>query len=145
MPQQMNELNQLKYNSNIGINDINSASQLSLLSIRNPCFIDLNNLYNNYFQGIEGDENLKQLYNQSRENFFKSCLSINGINSSKNFYPNINTYNYANNYNTENDNNNTSIKQIIIDNSNLNNNENKNDNKINIDENNVEKRNKNEN
>ena len=145
MPQQMNELNQLKCNSNIGINDINSASQLSLLSIRNPCFIDLNNLYNNYFQGIEGDENLKQLYNQSRENFFKSCLSINGINSSKNFYPNINTYNYANNYNTENDNNNTSIKQIIIDNSNLNNNENKNDNKINIDENNVEKRNKNEN
>ena len=145
MPQQTNELNQLKYNSNIGINDINSASQLSLLSIRNPCFIDLNNLYNNYFQGIEGDENLKQLYNQSRENFFKSCLSINGINSSKNFYPNINTYNYANNYNTENDNNNTSIKQIIIDNSNLNNNENKNDNKINIDENNAEKRNKNEN
>ena len=159
MSQQMNDLNQLKYNSNIGINDINSASQLSLLSIRNPCFIDLNNLYNNYFQGIEGDDNYKQLYNnQSRENFFKSCLSINGINSSKNFYPTINNYNYANNYTVENDNNNnnSNIKHILIENPNLQNlnnlnnvtlknNENKNNTNSNIEEDNAVKKNKNEN
>ena len=121
--QQINEYNPLKYNpNNFGINDINSASQFSLLSFKNPLFIDLNHLYNNYFQGIEGE----QLYNQSRENLFKSSLSINGISSSKNFYPNLNNYNFGNNINTEIENNNnisnnnnniTSLKNILIGNS----------------------------
>ena len=120
--QQINEYNPLKYNpNNFGINDINSASQFSLLSFKNPLFIDLNHLYNNYFQGIEGE----QLYNQSRENLFKSSLSINGISSSKNFYPILNNYNFGNNINTEIENNNnisnnnnvTSLKNILIGNS----------------------------
>ena len=120
--QQMNEYNPLKYNpNNMGINDINSASQFSLLSLKNPLYIDLNHIYNNYFQGIEGE----QLYNQSRENLFKSSLSINGISSSKNFYPNLNNYNFSNNINNEIENNNNlsnnnnvpTLKHILIGNS----------------------------
>ena len=116
--QQMNDLNSLKYNpNNIGINDLSSASQLSLLSFKNPCYVDLNTIYNTYFQGIEGE----QLYNQSRENFFKSCLSINGISSSKNFFPNLNNYNFNNNTENENVNNSNnnypSLKNILIGNS----------------------------
>ena len=77
MPQQMNDYNQLKYNSNLGINDINSASQISLMSLNNPLLADLNNILNNPFSRLLG---------QSNEDFEKSgLLNINEISSSKNF------------------------------------------------------------
>ena len=69
----------------LGINDINSSSQLSLLSLENPYFMDVNNLYNNIFQG-PGEDNLRQIMNHSNDNFFKSCLNVNGIYSSKNWF-----------------------------------------------------------
>ena len=111
-PQQMNEYNQLKYNTNLGINDINSSSQLSLLSLENPYFMDVNNFYNNIFQA-SGEENLRQIMNQSNENFFKSCLSVNGIYSSKNFFPNINNNNYININENNNNINYLHINQLI--------------------------------
>ena len=111
-PQQMNEYNQLKYNTNYGINDINSSSQLSLLSLENPYFMDVNNFYNNIFQA-SGEENLRQIMNQSNENFFKSCLSVNGIYSSKNFFPNINNNNYININENNNNINYLHINQLI--------------------------------
>ena len=145
LSQPMNDFNPLKYSpNNIGINEINSQSQLSLLSFKNPCYVDLNQLYNSYFQGIDGE----QLYNQSRENFFKSCLSINAISSSKNFYPNLNgnfnfnnnteKENIKNNININNNNNYSTLKNILIGNSilpNLNN-ISQNNNKENSNENN---------
>ena len=111
-PQQMNEYNQLNYNTNLGINDINSSSQLSLLSLENPYFMDVNNFYNNIFQA-SGEENLRQIMNQSNENFFKSCLSVNGIYSSKNFFPNINNNNYININENNNNINYLHINQLI--------------------------------
>ena len=106
----LNEYNQPKYNDNLGINNINSSSQYSLLSFENPYFIDIKNIYNNVFQGQEAN-NLGQLMNQSNENFFRSCLSINGIYSSQNFYPNINNNNYIN-INENNNNNNINCLNI---------------------------------
>ena len=95
MPQQMNDYNQLKYNSNLGINDINSASQISLMSLNNPLLADLNNILNNPFSRLLG---------QSNEDFEKSgLLNINEISSSKNFFQNY--YNLGNNNSTENENN----------------------------------------
>ena len=105
----LNEYNQPKYNDNLEINNINSSSQYSLLSFENPYFIDIKNIYNNVFQGQEAN-NLGQLMNQSNENFFRSCLSINGIYSSQNFYPNINNNNYIN----INENNNNNINCLDI-------------------------------
>ena len=106
----LNEYNQPKYNDNLGINNINSSSKLSLASLENPYFFDINNLYNNVFQGQEGI-NLGQIMNQSNENFFRSCFSINGIYSSQNFYPNINN---NNNYININENNNNNINYMNI-------------------------------
>ena len=106
----LNEYNQPKYNDNLGINNINSSSKLSLASLENPYFFDINNLYNNVFQGQEGI-NLGQIMNQSNENFFRSCFSINGIYSSQNFYPNINNNNYIN-INENNNNNNFNYLNI---------------------------------
>ena len=114
--QQMNEYNSLKYNVNLGINDINSSSQLSLLSLENPYFMDVNNLYNNIFKGA-GEDNLRQIMNHSNDNFFKSCLSVNGIYSSKNFFPNINNNNYININENNNNINYLHINQLIPGNS----------------------------
>ena len=93
--QQIQDLNPLKYNNNLGINDFNPSSQMSFISSKNPIFLDLNNLYHNSFHGIEQDENMKQLY-QSNDNFFRSLCSFN---SSKNFFPVINNVNIGNNGN----------------------------------------------
>ena len=109
---QINDYNPLKYNVNLGINDINSSSRISLLSFENPYLMDVSNLYNNVFQGQQGEENLKQLMNQSNENFFRSCLSFNGIYSSNNFYPNINNNNYININENNNNINCLNINQI---------------------------------
>ena len=109
--QQLNDYNQLKYNGSLGLNDINLASQLSFFSSKNQ----YNFNYNNIFSGHE-DENLKQLIGRSSENFFKSCYSLNGITSSKNFYPNLNnnTNNYANTNLSQNINNNNNINCLQI-------------------------------
>ena len=118
--QQMNEFNPLKYNTNIGINDINSASQLSFISIKSPYLFDFNNCYNNPFQGIDAEEKYRQLLNQSNENFCKSILSMNNINSSNNFYANTNNNNFVNKDILGNENNNNinpSFKHILIGNS----------------------------
>ena len=118
--QQMNEFNPLKYNTNIGINDINSASQLSFISIKSPYLFDFNNCYNNPFQGIDAEEKYRQLLNQSNENFCKSILSMNNINSSNNFYANTNNNNFVNKDILGNENNNNinpSFKPILIGNS----------------------------
>ena len=114
--QQMNDYNQMKYNNNLGINDINSASQISFISLKNPYYTDVsNNIYYNIFQG-QGDNNYKQLINPSNDNFFRSCLNINDITSSKNFYPNLinnnNNANYGNANIQENINNNIDYLRI---------------------------------
>ena len=141
--QQMNDLNTMKYNiNNLGINDLNSSSQLSFFSLKNPLYGDLNNFYNNPFQGLDA-ENYKLLLNPS-QNFLKSYI-LNS--SSKNFYPNINNYNFANTNNiSENGNNNNvniPVNHILIGNSvlpNLNNisqsNENSNGNNLTPEQNN---------
>ena len=144
--QQINDYNPLKYNINLGINDINSSSRISLLSLENPYFMDVNNLYNNVFQG-QGEENLKQLMNQSNENFFRSCLSFNGIYSSNNFYPNINNNNFININENNNNINYINMNQIPLVNNqnninnNIQNNENLVINNINSEKNNKEKEN----
>ena len=92
--QQLNDYNQLKYNSSLGLNDIKLASRLSFFSSKNQ----YNFNYNNTFSGQQ-DENLKQLIGRTSENFFKSYYSLNDITSSKNFYPNLN---YNNNYANDN-------------------------------------------
>ena len=112
--QQIN--NQSKYN--LGINDINSLSRLSLFSFENPHFIEFKNLYNNVFQGQE-NENMKHLINQSNDNFLKSGLDIKGIYSSKNFYPNINNNNYININENNNNINYLNINQMINGNPNI--------------------------
>ena len=78
--QQLNDYNQLKYNSSLDLNDINLASQLSFFSSKNQ----YNFNYNNTFSGQE-DENLKQSIGRFGANFFKSYYSLNGITSSKIF------------------------------------------------------------
>ena len=112
--QQIN--NQSKYN--LGINDINSLSRLSLFSFENPHFIEFKNLYNNVFQGQE-NENMKHLINQSNDNFLKSGLDIKGIYSSKNFYSNINNNNYININENNNNINYLNINQMINGNPNI--------------------------
>jgi hypothetical protein len=109
--QQLNDYSQLKYNGSLGLNDINLASQLSFFSSKNQ----YNFNYNNIFSGQE-DENLKQLIGQSSENFFKSYYSLNGITTSKNFYPNLNNNNnnYANANVSQNINNNNNINCLQI-------------------------------
>ena len=97
--QHFNDYNYLKCNNipNLGLND--ASSQISLLSFKNPLFIDVNNFFNNSFKN---EDNYKQLLNSSSEDFFKSCL----INSSKNFFPYMGNYIPGNNNNPENENNN---------------------------------------
>ena len=112
--QQIN--NQSKYN--LGINDINSLSRLSLFSFENPHFIEFKNSYNNVSQGQE-NENMKHLINQSNDNFLKSGLDIKGIYSSKNFYPNINNNNYININENNNNINYLNINQMINGNPNI--------------------------
>ena len=99
--QHFNDYNPIRFNNipNLGLNDINTSSQISLLSFKNPLLVDVNNFFNNPFKN---EENYKQLLNSSSEEFFKSCL----INSSKNFFPYVGNYISGNNNNPENENNN---------------------------------------
>ena len=99
--QHFNDYNPIRFNNipNLGLNDINTSSQISLLSFKNPLLVDVNNFFNNPFKN---EENYKQLLNSSSEEFFKSCL----INSSKNFFPYMGNYISGNNNNPENENNN---------------------------------------
>ena len=92
--QQINDYNNLRYNSNLGLNQFNNPSQGSFTLERNPYYNELNNFYHNSLHGTEQEENLRQLINQSNENLFRSCLSLN--HSSKFLYP-IFPVNYENN------------------------------------------------
>ena len=92
--QQINDFNNLRYNSNLGLNQFNNPSQGSFTLERNPYYNELNNFYHNSLHGIEQEDNLRQLINQSNENLFRSCLSLN--HSSKFLYP-ILPVNYENN------------------------------------------------
>ena len=100
---QMNDYAPLRYNTNLGINDINSPSQISFISLNNPLMADLNNLLNNPFQR----NNFSQLLSHSNEDLEKNnFLSNNSINSSKNIFQNLSNYNLDNNNSQENENNN---------------------------------------
>ena len=55
--QQNNDYTQLKYSTNLGINNTNSVSQISFVSLNNDLMTDLNNFLNNSFQ----KNNLSQL------------------------------------------------------------------------------------
>ena len=102
--QQMNDYNKINYNGPLGLNDINGTSQFSIFSSKNNYLSDMYN--NNIFRGNE-DENFKFI-GQSSDNFFKSYYSMNGITSSRNFYPNMsNNNNYGNTNVQENMNNNS--------------------------------------
>ena len=94
--QQINDYNNLRYNSNLGLNQFNNPSQGSFTLERNQYYNDLSNFYHNSIHGIEQEDNLRQLINQSNENLFRSCLSLN--HSSKFLYP-ILPVNYENNNN----------------------------------------------
>ena len=70
---------------------------------------------NNIFRGNE-DENFKFI-GQSSDNFFKSYYSMNGITSSRNFYPNLSNNNNYGNTNVQenmNNNNNNNINSLQI-------------------------------
>ena len=152
--QQINDYSQLRYNPNLGINDINNPSLFSLSSFKQS-YIDFNNFYNKNLQ-VDNTDN-KLLLNQSMEDYFKSLYNINGMNSSKNFYPSINNYNNISKNNIpDNENNNiienVPLNHILIENSvlpNLNkhplNSLNQNQNNINQEKNNDENPNKNKN
>ena len=58
--QQMDDYAPLKYNNNLGINNINTSNQISFISLNNNLMNDLNNLLNNSFP----KNNLSQLLNQ---------------------------------------------------------------------------------
>jgi hypothetical protein len=125
--QHINGFNGIKYNSNLGVNDFNNLSQGSFTLLRNPYFNEINNLYHNSLHGMDQDD-FRQLINQSNENLFRSCFSLN--HSSQNFYPILNDVNYAGNNTVETMNvsnlNYQPVSQIIPNNStpllNLNNN-----------------------
>ena len=107
--QQLNDYGQLKYNGNLGFNDINAASQFSFFSSKNQGNFGYNNIF-----GGQAEENLKQLIGQSSNNFFNSYYSLNGITSSKNFYPHLNNNNYGNGDVQQNINNNNNINCLQI-------------------------------
>ena len=92
--QQINDFNAIKYNSNLGLNDFNNLSQGSFTLLKNPYFNEINNLYHNSLHGMDQDD-FRQLINQSNENLFRSCFSLN--HSSQNFYPIMNNVNYTSN------------------------------------------------
>lgn len=92
--QHINDFNAIKYNSNLGLNDFNNLSQGSFTLLKNPYFNEINNLYHNSLHGMDQDD-FRQLINQSNENLFRSCFSLN--HSSQNFYPILNNVNYASN------------------------------------------------
>ena len=113
--QQINDFNALKYNNNLGINDYNPSSQISLFSSDNPYFTSNNYLYHSSVNGIGQDENMK--FYQSKESFLKNYIS----NSSKNIYQindilNMGNNNIGNNGNIIN-NNFPNINQFIANNS----------------------------
>ena len=111
--QQMNGYNKINYNGPLGLNDINGTSQFSIFSSKNPYLSDMYN--NNIFRGNE-DENFKFI-GQSSDNFFKSYYSMNGITSSRNFYPNLSNNNNYGNTNVQenmNNNNNNNINSLQI-------------------------------
>ena len=108
--QQINDYNNLRYNSNLGLNQFNNPSQGSFTLERNQYYNELNNFYHNSLHGIEQEDNLRQLINQSNENLFRSCLSLN--HSSKFFYP-ILPVNYENNNITVDPNINNFVNQPI--------------------------------
>ena len=107
--QQLNDYGQLKYNGNLGFNDINAASQFSFFSSKNQGNFGYNNIF-----GGQAEENLKQLIGQSSNNFFNSYYSLNGITTSKNFYPHLNNNNYGNGDVQQNINNNNNINCLQI-------------------------------
>ena len=92
--QQINDFNAIKNNSNLGLNDFNNLSQGSFTLLKNPYFNEINNLYHNSLHGMDQDD-FRQLINQSNENLFRSCFSLN--HSSQNFYPIMNNVNYTSN------------------------------------------------
>ena len=92
--QQINDFNAIKYNSNLGLNDFNNLSQGSFTLLKNPYFNEINNLYHNSLHGMDQDD-FRQLINQSNENLFRSCFSLN--HSSQNLYPIMNNVNYTSN------------------------------------------------
>ena len=111
--QQINYYNKINYNGPLGLNDINGTSQFSIFSSKNPYLSDMYN--NNIFRGNE-DENFKFI-GQSSDNFFKSYYSMNGITSSRNFYPNLSNNNNYGNTNVQenmNNNNNNNINSLQI-------------------------------
>ena len=75
-------------------------------------FNDMNNLQNNSFHMNEREENLK-LINPTKYNYLKSGFSINGISSSKNFYPNM-PNNIQENANNNEFNNNQTINKNVL-------------------------------
>ena len=91
LSQNMNDYNCSKSN-NLGLNDFNNTNQA--FTFKNLIFPDINNFFHNSLNGIENEDNFKQLLNQSNENYFRSCLSIN---SSRNLYPILNNNNSNNN------------------------------------------------
>ena len=92
--QQINDFNAIKNNSNLGLNDFNNLSQGSFTLLKNPYFNEINNLYHNSLHGMDQDD-FRQLINQSNENLFRSCFSLN--HSSQNLYPIMNNVNYTSN------------------------------------------------
>ena len=108
-----NDINQLRYNNyNLGINDLNAVSQSSLFNSKSHYFNDMNNLQNNSFHMNEREDNLK-IMNPTKYNYLKSGLSINGISSSKNFYPNM-PNNIQENANNNEFNNNQTINKNVL-------------------------------
>ena len=99
--QHINDFNAKIYNSNLGLNDFTNLSQGSFTLPRNPIFNDINNIYHNSLHVMDQDD-FRQLINQSNENLFRSCFSLN--HSSQNFYPILNNVNYASNNVGENTN-----------------------------------------
>ena len=104
--QQINDYVSLKYNNNLGINNINSESQISLISLNNNLMSDLNNLLNNSFH----KNNFSQLLSHSNEDFDKNCLLTNNADNSSN---NLNNYNLCSNENNINNNNYSFITNLI--------------------------------
>ena len=113
----LNDYNQMKFNSNLGMNDINTMSQNSFLNLKNPSFNDINNLPNNAYHRQVTEDNLNNLMNYS--GYLKSCYNINGINSSKNFFPNMQNNNFASNNIQDNMSNNNEIDINQINNKNF--------------------------
>ena len=87
--QQMDDYAPLKYNNNLGINNINTSNQISFISLNNNLMNDLNNLLNNSFP----KNNLSQLLSHSNDLF--NINSSKNLNNLDNNNSNINNNNYS--------------------------------------------------